>query len=85
MANHKVGQTIIAKIGGIPTEAKICAILESKNELIVDFGHEQTATIHERDIVKEPKRIASDWASKFDRESQLSVMSVVNQSRLMLE
>jgi hypothetical protein len=51
MANFKVGQTVIAKINGIPHEATIRAVLESTDQLIVDFGHEQTATIHERDIV----------------------------------
>jgi hypothetical protein len=50
----KVGQTVIAKIGGIPQEAKIRAVLESTDELIVDFGYEQVATIHERNIVAQP-------------------------------
>jgi len=54
MANHKVGEIIIAKIGGIPHEATIRAILESSDALIVGFGHEQVATIHKRDIVGEP-------------------------------
>jgi hypothetical protein len=50
----KVGQTVIARIGGIPQEAKIRAVLDSDDgvKLIVDFGHEQVATIHERDIVR---------------------------------
>jgi hypothetical protein len=54
MANYKVGQTIIAKISGIPHEATIRAVLETTEgtKLIVDFGREQTATIHERDIVR---------------------------------
>jgi hypothetical protein len=54
MANYKVGQTIIAKIGGIPHEARIRAVLESTHglKLIVDFGSEQTATVSERDVVK---------------------------------
>jgi hypothetical protein len=56
MANFKVEQTIIAKIGGIPHEAAIRVVLESDDgvKLIVDFGHEQTAVIHERDVVAEP-------------------------------
>jgi hypothetical protein len=51
---YRVGERIIAKIGGIPHEAAIRAVLESDDgvKLIVDFGHEQTATIHERDIVR---------------------------------
>ncbi|MGB9432249.1 MAG: hypothetical protein WBQ89_08410 [Candidatus Acidiferrum sp.] len=53
MPNYKVGQTIIAKISGIPNEVRIRAVLETTEgiKLIVDFGNEQTATIHERDIV----------------------------------
>jgi hypothetical protein len=53
MAIYKVGQTIIAKIGGIPHEVTIRAVFESTEgiKLIVDFGHEQTTTIHERDVV----------------------------------
>jgi hypothetical protein len=52
---YKVDQTIIAKINGIPTEAKVRAVLDSTEgvKLIVDFGHQQTATIHERDVVKD--------------------------------
>ncbi|MGB9435013.1 MAG: hypothetical protein WBQ89_22400 [Candidatus Acidiferrum sp.] len=52
MANYKVGQKLIAKIGGIPNEVRIRAVLETTEgiKLIVDFGHERTATIHERDI-----------------------------------
>jgi|HubBroStandDraft_1064217.scaffolds.fasta_scaffold2067846_2 hypothetical protein len=56
MANaYKVGQTVIAKISGVPHEAKIRAVLDDTTEgtkLIVDFGHQQVATIAERDIVR---------------------------------
>jgi hypothetical protein len=47
MADYKVGQTIIAKIGSVPHEATIRAILDQTNGLflIVDFGHEQVATM----------------------------------------
>jgi hypothetical protein len=51
----KAGQTVIAKISGIPHECKIRAVLPDAGDgqrLIVDFGREQTATIHERDIVQ---------------------------------
>jgi hypothetical protein len=41
MANFKVGETVIAKINGIPHETVIRAVLESTDQLIVDFGHEQ--------------------------------------------
>jgi hypothetical protein len=53
LPNFKVGQSIIAKINGIPTEAKVRAVLDSTEgvKLIVDFGFAQTATIHERDVV----------------------------------
>lgn len=54
-ATYKVGQTIVAKISGVPQEAKIRAVLDDTTEgtkLIVDFGHSQTATVSERDIVK---------------------------------
>lgn len=50
---YKVGQSIVAKINGIPHEAKIRAVLDSAEgtKLIVDFGHSQTATVDERDVV----------------------------------
>jgi hypothetical protein len=51
----KVGQTIIAKISGVPHEAKIRAVLDDTTEgtkLIVDFGFNQVATVSLRDIVK---------------------------------
>jgi hypothetical protein len=52
---YKPGQHIIAKINGIPTEAKVRVVLDTTDgkKLIVDFGHAQTATIHERDCGKE--------------------------------
>lgn len=53
---YKVGQTIIAKINGVPHEAKIRAVLDSTEgiKLIVDFGFgfAQVATIAERDVVR---------------------------------
>ena len=54
-SDFKVGQHIIAKINGIPTESKVRAVLDTTEgvKLIVDFGHEQTATIHERDVVRD--------------------------------
>jgi hypothetical protein len=54
MNSYKVGQTVIAKIDGIPRETNIRAVIESTEgvKLIVDFGHQQTATIHERDVVR---------------------------------
>jgi hypothetical protein len=53
MANYKVGQTIIAKVGGVPHEVTVRAVLETTEgiKLIVDFGHEQTATIDESDLL----------------------------------
>jgi hypothetical protein len=52
---YKVGQPLIVKIAGIPTEATIKAISETTEgrKFIVDFGHEQVATVDERDIVQE--------------------------------
>jgi hypothetical protein len=51
---YKPGQIIVAKISGVPREATIHAVLDSTEgvKLIVDFGHEQTATINERDVVR---------------------------------
>ncbi len=51
-ATYKPGQSIVVKISGIPVEAKIRAVLESTDELIVDFGFNQVATISTRDIAK---------------------------------
>jgi hypothetical protein len=53
MATYKPGQTLIVKINGVPTEAKVRAVVESTEgvKLIVDFGFAQTALVHERDIV----------------------------------
>jgi hypothetical protein len=52
---RKVGDPIIVKIVGVPTEATIKAVLETTEglKLIVDFGHEQVATVDELDIVRE--------------------------------
>ena len=52
MSRYKVGQSIVVRISGIPVEAKIRAVLDSAEELIVDFGHSQTATVSERDVVR---------------------------------
>ena len=51
---YNVGQPIIVKVGGIPQESTIRAVLQSTDglKLIVDFGHEQTATVSERDVVR---------------------------------
>ena len=51
---YTVGQPVIVKIGGVPHESTIRAVLQSTDglKLIVDFGHEQTATVSERDVVK---------------------------------
>jgi hypothetical protein len=52
---YKVGDPITVKIAGVPTEATIKAVLETPEglSLIVDFGHEQVATVDERDILRE--------------------------------
>ena len=52
---YKPGQTLIVKINGVPTEAKVRAVLDSTEgvKLIVDFGFTQTATIQERDVVRD--------------------------------
>ncbi len=52
---YKVGNPIVVKIAGIPTEAKIRAILETTEgmKFIVDFGHQQVTTVSERDVVKD--------------------------------
>jgi hypothetical protein len=54
--SYKVGERIIAKIGGIPHEATIRAVIDTNDGLafIVDFGQEQVATVAERDIIAEP-------------------------------
>jgi hypothetical protein len=54
---YKPGQTITAKINGVPHEVTIRAVLENTQgiSLIVDFGHQQVATIRERDIVTPDK------------------------------
>ncbi len=49
---YKVGQSIVVRINGIPVEAKIRAVLDHTDELIVDFGHSQTATVGAHDVVK---------------------------------
>jgi hypothetical protein len=51
---YKVGQSIVAKINGVPHEAKIRAVLDSTEgtKLIVDFGFQQVATVSERDAVR---------------------------------
>jgi hypothetical protein len=50
---YSVGQSIIVKINGVPHESTVKAVLQSTDglKLIIDFGHEQTATVSERDIV----------------------------------
>lgn len=52
---YKVGNPIIVKIAGVPTEATIKAVLETTEgrKFIVDFGNQQVATVSERDIVSE--------------------------------
>jgi hypothetical protein len=53
---YKIGQTIIVKFNdGRVLESKIRAIIEGTNglKLQVDFGHEETALINERQIVKD--------------------------------
>jgi hypothetical protein len=68
MPNFKVGQTIIAKIGGIPQEATIRTVLETTEgiKLIVDFGHEQTATVPRTGCCE--KRMMRDlsWDTNFE-------------------
>jgi hypothetical protein len=53
-STYKVGQSIVVKIGGVPHEATVRAVVDHTDglKLIVDFGHEQTATVSERDVVK---------------------------------
>jgi hypothetical protein len=52
---YQIGQPITVKISGVPREATVKAVLETPKglNLIVDFGHEQVATVVERDIVRE--------------------------------
>jgi hypothetical protein len=54
MTDYKAGQTVVAKIGGKIYEVTIRAVVDHTDEpyFIVDFGHQQVATIHERDIVR---------------------------------
>jgi hypothetical protein len=51
---YKVGQSIAVKIGGVPHEATVRAVVDHTDglKLIVDFGHEQTATVSERYVLK---------------------------------
>ena len=54
MANYKAGQTIIAKIGGIPHEVTIRAVLETTDGLKLqeDYGNDQTALVSVRQVVQ---------------------------------
>lgn len=53
---YKVGNLIIVRLNdGRIVEAKIRAVLEQTNglHLQVDYGHDETALVHERQIRKE--------------------------------
>jgi hypothetical protein len=51
---YKVGDKVRAKIAGLAVDATIRAIVEQTDGVHyqVDFGHEQTALIHERQVVE---------------------------------
>ena len=57
MANeHKVGNSVVVRLNdGRLVEAKIRAVIEQTNglHLQVDYGHDETALIHEKQVRKE--------------------------------
>ena len=57
MANaYKVGQSVVVRLNdGRIVEAKIRAVIEQTNglHLQVDYGHDETALIHEKQVRKE--------------------------------
>lgn len=57
MANaYKVGQSVVVRLNdGRLVEAKIRAVIEQTNglHLQVDYGHDETALIHEKPVRKE--------------------------------
>ncbi len=56
MANYKVDSPVIVRLNdGRIVEAKIRAVVEQTNglHLQVDYGHDETALIHERQVRKE--------------------------------